>query len=394
MLNHPVLAACGGKEGGLATDTFLTNPRRCSFDPATIQCTRGDAPNCLTASELHTVKAYYDGPRNPRTGALIYPGWALGSELGWSGRQGTTTPSFEGIYTWVFGLNYDPRTFDFDHDMATVDAVLAPSVNFLSTDLSRFVTHGGKLLMYHGTADPIVATQDTINYYERIISEQRSTLDAVQSFARLFPVPGMGHCSGGNGPNAFDALSPLVEWVEHGNAPEQIIATKYVNNNASLGVQMARRICAYLKQPHYLGTGDANTAANYVCFDDGRNRVAAELPPREYLAPLVINASAPDVLNLRTEGGKVTVVLTVANGSDTFNQWVPSDVMAEGAVAVSSSLSADGSTYVAHFNRKDLHGFVGGNPDGENVDLMITGVLQHNGIKSLFATSATVKVTR
>jgi hypothetical protein len=157
---------------------------------------------------------------------------------------------------------------------------------------------------------------------------------------------------------------------------------------------MTRPICAYPKQPRFVGTGDPNSAANFVCFDDGGNRIATELPAREYLAPLEIKASAPDALNLRTQGGKVTVVLTVADGSDTFNQWVPSEVKAEGAIAVSASLSGDGSTYVVHFDRKDIRSFNGGNPDGDNVDLMITGTLQHDGKKSLFATSATVKVHR
>ncbi|HZP85279.1 MAG TPA: hypothetical protein VFB54_00565, partial [Burkholderiales bacterium] len=93
-------------------------------------------------------------------------------------------------------------------------------------------------------------------------------------------------------------------------------------------------------------------------------------------------------------GGKVVIVLSTATGSDTFHQWVPSDVKAEGATAISGRLSGDGKQYVVQFNRTDLQAFNGGNPDGEDVDVMITGRLQHNGISSGFATSATVRVHR
>src|SRR5204863_4060166 len=129
---------------------------------------------------------------------------------------------------------------DFDQHMATVDAVLAPAVNFMSTDLSRFSQHGGKLILSHGVADAIVSGQDTINYYERLMTEQGLTLAQAQSFTRLFMVPGMGHCSGGPGPNTFDPLSPLVQWVEHDVPPSQIVATKYVNDDPAQGIQMTR----------------------------------------------------------------------------------------------------------------------------------------------------------
>jgi len=391
LLNNAVRAACVGKDGGLATDTFLTNPAKCQFDLAAVACSGADAPTCLTASELHTARKFYDGPRNPRTGDLIYPGWPLGTETGWSGRQGTTSPSFEGITAWALGADYNPLGVDFDSHMATVDSVVGPSVNFLSTDLSRFRARNGKLLMYHGTADSTVVSQDTINYYERMMSDERLGLGDLQSFARLYMVPGMGHCSGGNGPNVFDALSALIQWVEQGQPPEQIVATKFVNNNQTLGIEMTRPLCPYPQEPRYTGAGDTKSATSFACLDDG-NRIAAELPGREYLAPLLIEANAPNSLNLRTSGGTVTIVLRIAHGSDTFLQWVPSNVRAEGAAAISGELSADGKTYVVKFNRSDLQGFDGGGQHGEHVDLMITGSLRHNGLNGLFATSATVTV--
>jgi feruloyl esterase len=390
VLNQAVLSACVGKDGGLATDAFLTDPRKCGFDPATLLCTAGDAPTCLTASEVYTAKAFYDGLRNPRTGALIYPGWPRGSERGWGSLQGTTSPAFPGILNWALGADYNPLTVDWDKDTATIDATLAPTVNFMSTDLSRFRGHNGKLMLYHGFADPIVVARDTITYYDRIRDEQNLSFEQLQSFARLFLVPGMGHCSGGTGPNTFDALTPLINWVEKGGAPESITATLSQGGT----VVMSRPLCVYPRQARYTGSGATNDAANFVCIDDGNNDPSLENPARDYLSPLIIQASAPDALNLRNGGGKVVIVLSTPEGSDTFQQWVPSDIKAEGAAAISGRLSDDGKQYVVQFNRADLQSFNGGNPDGEDVDVMITGKLQHNGVTSGFATSATVRVHR
>jgi hypothetical protein len=157
---------------------------------------------------------------------------------------------------------------------------------------------------------------------------------------------------------------------------------------------MSRPLCVYPKQARYSGSGATNEAANFVCIDDGSNDPSLENPARDYLSPLIIQASAPDALNLRNGGGKVVIVLSTPDGSDTFQQWVPSDIRAEGAAAISGRLSDDGKQYVVQFNRADLQSFNGGNPDSEDVDLMITGKLQHNGVTSGFATSATVRVHR
>lgn len=157
---------------------------------------------------------------------------------------------------------------------------------------------------------------------------------------------------------------------------------------------MSRPLCAYPKQARYIGSGAPNDAANFVCIDDGNNDPSLENPAHAYLSPLIIQAHAPDALELRNRGGKVVIVLSTPAGSETFHEWVPSDIKAEGASAISATLSGDGREYVVQFNRADLQSFNGGNPDGEDVDLMITGKLQHNGIPSGFATSATVRVGR
>ena len=143
--------------------------------------------------------------------------------------------------------------------------------------------------MYHGWADPLIPPQSSINYFNALAkitarnggialrfnrwTSGRATatkLAATQRYARLFMVPGMYHCSGGPGPNVFDALTPLVQWVEQGVAPETIVATKFVADTPP-AVQMTRPLCVYPKVAKYKGSGDTNVAANFVCVTDERD---------------------------------------------------------------------------------------------------------------------------
>ncbi len=119
------------------SDAFVADPLHCAFDPATLVCKAGDAPDCLTPEQVETVTRFYAGPKNPRTGEQIYPGWARGSEgpaFGWAAEEGDPPlslkePAFDSLFKWVFGPTWDWRGFDFDRDMAEVDSVLGPDVN-------------------------------------------------------------------------------------------------------------------------------------------------------------------------------------------------------------------------------------------------------------------------
>lgn len=206
----------------------------------------------------------------------------------------------------------------------------------------------------------------------------------------------MGHCSGGPGPNVFDPLSPLVAWVEQGVAPTRIVATKYVNDNPPQGTQMTRPLCAYPQEARYLGSGDPTSAANFVCVADSGDEPVAELPAREYLAPLILDARAtPEVINVQNNGsGVITAFITVPPGSDSLTQWFISSIALEGSPAVSSALVGNGRTFKATFDRKDLSGFTGGAPAGQPVDLMLTGTLQHDGSQSLFSIGPAVRLQR
>ena len=175
LLKKAVVAACA--PGALALRPIRSSPipLHCAFDPASLVCKAGDAPDCLTPEQVETVKRFYAGPTNPRTGEQIYPGWPRGSEgpaFGWALEEGDAPfslkePAFDSLFKWVFGPTWDWRTFDFDRDMAEVDAVLGPDVNGNTVaNIDAFKAHGGKLLLYHGWADSIVNPLGTVAFYD------------------------------------------------------------------------------------------------------------------------------------------------------------------------------------------------------------------------------------
>jgi feruloyl esterase len=195
----------------------------------------------------------------------------------------------------VFGPSFDYTTFDFDHDVTFMHQTLDP-VPFDANDpnLSGLQQRGGKLIQYQGWVDYSVAPREAIDYYERVIAEHApgrghgkgervAGLHRTQQFYRLFMAPGMDHCAFGPGPNSFgqiisylgtptpshdaqhDILTALEQWVEEGIPPEQIIATKFVNDDATQGIQMQRPLCAYPKTAVYTGKGSTNDASNFRC---------------------------------------------------------------------------------------------------------------------------------
>ena len=286
-----VVKQCAGKDGGLSSDNFLTDPRDCHWAPAEVQCTGGaaDAATCLTALQVAAVRKFYEGPNNPRTGERIYAGRARGGESN-NGYPAAIAPPAINLPYWVFGNDFDPLTFDFDRDMDTVDDALAARLNTNTADLEEFKLHGGKLLLVHGFADPMIPTLNTIAYYERLIMSQtrqgrhdernrREGLHRTQEFARLFLAPGMAHCGGGAGPDNFgDVISLLVQWVEQGIAPDQIVASKMVNGVTTF----TRPLCPYPALPRYGGAGDPTKAGSFVCAAD-RDRDDNQPPAPKYL---------------------------------------------------------------------------------------------------------------
>jgi len=291
VLSNAARAQCAGQDGGVATDLFLNDPRDCRFDPASVECMPGQDPTtCLSAAQVETARKIYSGPHDPRTGRLIFPGYEPGSEANPSNWRawivgatpGTALQQFfgNGFFTdFVFqDPNWDFHTFNFSTDVAFADEGVGMVVNSIDPDLTPFREHGGKMIHYVGWADSAIAPMNSVNYYNDVQRTVRGR--DIHDFYRLFMVPGMAHCGGGDGPNAFgngtnppvidadhDLLMALDHWVEDGVAPDEIIATHYVNNSPAAGVAFERPLCPYPEIAWFLG-GDATNAADFRCVRD------------------------------------------------------------------------------------------------------------------------------
>lgn len=257
MIHTAVVAACDALDG--IKDGLISEPRRCTFDPGALLCKGADQATCLTESQVSAVRRIYDGARNARTGARIFAGWERGSETGWGAYfVGHTEPArIEFWRYWVFSdPNWDPDSFDFDKDVAYADAQLG-AISANDSNLTAFREHRGKLVMYQGWADPVVPPEDVIRYYESV----GRTMGAVADFYRLFMVPGMSHCAGGAGPDSFDALGALDQWVTQGIAPDRIIASHSTNGK----VDRTRPLCPWPQVARWKGSGSTDDAAQFVC---------------------------------------------------------------------------------------------------------------------------------
>lgn len=277
LLTSSAIAACDALDG--VTDGVIDDPRACTsavFNIDALQCTGADAPNCLTAPQVAAAKKIYQGPKNPATNALIYPGPVVGTESGWSSYWGTTEPTRADFWRlWVYeNPAWDHWTFDYNRDMAFSVAKVGGMVDQTNPDIAAFKARGGKLITYQGWADPVVSILDTIAYYDKVKTLQGSQAET-DKFFRLFLAPGMGHCSGGSGPNVFgngglsapaptpqnDLLMALDRWVDQGVAPDSVTASRVSGGT----VTRTRPLCAYPKKAVYKGSGSTDDAASFSC---------------------------------------------------------------------------------------------------------------------------------
>jgi len=277
MLEKAVVAACDGLDE--VKDGIIADPRRCHFNPATLQCKGSDSDNCLTAEQVKTAELLYSGPENPKNHQSLYPGVTFGSEGEWAMTFGPTgsdaPPPFAPIFEWVFGTHWNWSTFDFDKQATEFVRELGPSVNSLDPDLDKLETIGHKLLIYHGWEDPLVIPQASVDYWNAVANRMqaerrhlRRSDGTPDKYYRLFMIPGMYHCGGGPGADSFDLLSAMVKWVEQGIAPDQIVATKY--DSAGV-VQFQRPLCPYPKYAEYIGHGTSNAATSFICSSPKTN---------------------------------------------------------------------------------------------------------------------------
>src|SRR5580700_2395510 len=291
-IQKAVLAECDALDG--VKDGVIEDPRACHFNPVVLTCKGADADDCLTEPQVVALTKIYSGAKNPRTGAQILPGWSPGVEgepNGWSLWMIPTadrTPAQFSFANTYYGQDvyedpkWDFRTLNFDEDVRYGDEKVGAVINSNSPDLRSFRARGGKLIQYHGWGDAAIAPNGSIEYYERVKlfmsrypDPRTDSSKPVEDFYRLFMVPGMGHCAGGNGPNVFgnrpgapvdadhDVVVALEQWVEKGVAPKQLIGTGKAAGDPSK--TLTRPLCVYPQTAHYNGTGDTNQAASFTC---------------------------------------------------------------------------------------------------------------------------------
>lgn len=255
LLQNAVLAACDAQDG--AADGVLRDPRACDFDPGVLQCKAGQSgASCLTPAQVAGVRKVYAGQLAADGSVAAWP-LEKGGETGWlrfvpstePGEPGTNSGGMHALRGPLLG---DP---DFDLDRFTPDDVpelraswLARTYEANDPDISAFTARGGKLLLWHGFNDPGPSARATVAYHDAVLAEVPAAADAV----RLFLAPGVGHCAGGDGPDRIDWLAALDQWVDQGEAPEELPATR-------AGSDLAWNVCAYPKLP----TGQAG--GGYSC---------------------------------------------------------------------------------------------------------------------------------
>jgi hypothetical protein len=283
LLSKATLEACDAKDG--LKDGLITDPRRCAFKPETLKCAGADSPDCLTAGQVETVKRIYGGLKTP-DGQSYTPGFPLGHEGGTTGwRQwivGATPPSRQADGTLAYSSNLptgyniseqnmrflsleqdDPgftwRTMRFPADLPRLK-VMTEILSPLDANLEPFKKRNGRLLMYHGWADPAISAYGTIDYFTRVEKATGGSREA-DNFMRLYLVPGMHHCSGGPGPNRFDMLPVLEDWIEKGIAPAAVVASQAAEGK----VVRTRPLCPHPQVARYSGSGSVDEAASFRC---------------------------------------------------------------------------------------------------------------------------------
>ena len=255
VLHDAVLNACDTLDG--AKDGVLENPLACTFDPGVLACKQGSDPaSCLSAPQVEAVRKIYVGASNTKTGEKVFAGLERGSELGWSPVPvGYAVDYFK--YIVFKDPSWDPKSLNFDSHLAESTKPANAVFDANDSNLNRFTGRGGKLIMYQGWAEPGIPPGNIVTYYGNVQKQTKNAADGV----RLFMVPGMGHCGGGNGASTFDMAAALDAWRDGGKAPEQVNASRVRDGK----VDRTRPLCAWPKIARYKGTGSIDDAASFTC---------------------------------------------------------------------------------------------------------------------------------
>jgi feruloyl esterase len=309
-IDAAVLATCDANDG--TKDGLIQNPARCGFDPAALQCKAGNNAGCLNEAQVGALKSYLAAIRDKR-GHVVYHGMSvadLSSEFGLVPWEETSPPSDPAAaqpwgggtspIMWLAGdgtarffiyadPGFDTRLVDVKNNIAGDNAIalyrrkLAVGSADDPARLAAFLKKGKKLILYHGFADAALSPYTTVRYY-RALARRMGGYAKAQQQVHLFMVPGLAHCRLGPGPNSFDTLGALDAWVEHGAAPDGIVATKYVHDKPADGVARTMPLCKFPEAARYDGKGDMNGAKSWHC--DAADHRMAEIGPNGAAAGL------------------------------------------------------------------------------------------------------------
>lgn len=269
MLHEAVLAKCDALDG--LTDGLIDNPVMCAMDVRrdVPQCAAGaDGDACLTTAQSDAVQRVYDGPRTS-SGEQLFPGFMPGSESSWMGLIVPASPDAtaavfglgQGIMQYLAPLNPDPDWNYRDFDMDTAEAYVerwSRLADATDIDLREFRHGGGKLLITYGWADQVLQPMMGVNYYQQAVTANGPD---GEDFMRLFMVPGMTHCAGGYGPDQHDPVTAIINWVEAGQAPDSLMASRVVDGETV----RTRPLCPYPRVARYDGSGSIDEAENFRC---------------------------------------------------------------------------------------------------------------------------------
>jgi feruloyl esterase len=261
VLHQAVLAGCDAEDG--VKDGLLNDPTKCHFDPKSIECKGPDSATCLTSAQVAAVQAIYAGPKNA-SGKQVFPSFEPGSELGWNllaGKEAASVASDSFTYVVYKNPQWDWKTMNLEGDVAQIEKTYGSLIDATDPNLKPFFAHKGKLLMYHGWSDQAIAPLNSVNYYSSVVKNLGGEAKASDDI-RLFMVPAMAHCGGGEGPNDFDKMTAIQQWVEQGKAPETMIAS---HADRSGTVDRTRPLCRYPRVARYKGTGGTDDATNFTC---------------------------------------------------------------------------------------------------------------------------------
>jgi feruloyl esterase len=260
-LHAAVVQACDGIDG--VKDGLIENPLACKFDPKVLECSGADGPSCLTPAQVATARLLY-APTVIAKPKREVAGLPYGSEANWTDQGWSVSARATGLDHYRFVVFKDPAwdidRFNVESDITRIDEGESAAPNASDPNLKAFFERGGKLLQYHGWSDPQISALNSVNYFNRVAAALGGPAKVHGSY-RLFMAPGMAHCGGGEGPNDFDKIGPLEQWVENGKAPDSIIASHSIEGK----VDRTRPLCPYPQVAHYKGSGSMDEAANFVC---------------------------------------------------------------------------------------------------------------------------------